>query len=91
MDVESRRHWVDYSQAKDLMFARTDTKVSPWYVVNSDNKKKPGSTASLIAHLLSRVPYNDLNPVEIPLPPRKSDSDYKRPKITSQRFVPDIY
>jgi polyphosphate kinase 2 (PPK2 family) len=39
MGIESRRHWVDYSQAKDLMFARTDTKVSPWYVVNSDNKK----------------------------------------------------
>ena len=44
-----------------------------------------------IAHLLSRVPYNDLDPVEIPLPPRQSDSDYERPKITSQRFVPDIY
>jgi polyphosphate kinase 2 (PPK2 family) len=89
MDVESRRHWVDYSQAKDLMFAQTDTKVSPWHVVNADNKKK--ARLNCIAHLLSRVPYNDLNPVEIPLPPRQSDSDYKRPKITSQHFVPDIY
>jgi len=89
IDVESRRHWVDYSQAKDLMFAQTDTKVSPWYVVNSDNKKQ--ARLNCIAHLLSRVPYNDLNPVEIALPPRQSDSDYKRPKITSQRFVPDIY
>jgi len=89
MDVESRRHWVDYSQAKDLMFAQTDTKVSPWHVVNADNKKQ--ARLNCIAHLLSRVPYNDLNPVEIPLPPRQSDSDYKRPKITSQRFVPDIY
>jgi len=44
-----------------------------------------------IAHLLARVPYKDLNPVETALPPRQSDSDYKRPKITSQRFVPDIY
>jgi polyphosphate kinase len=48
MDIESRRHWVDYSQAKDLMFARTDTKESPWYVVNSDNRSEPGSIASLI-------------------------------------------
>ena len=48
IDVESRQHWVDYSQAKDLMFARTDTKVSPWYVVNSDKKNKPGSIALLI-------------------------------------------
>ena len=89
MDIESRRHWVDYSQAKDLMFAQTDTKVSPWYVVNSDNKKQ--ARLNCITHLLSRVPYKDLNPVETALPPRQSDSDYKRPKITSQRFVPDIY
>src|SRR5258708_29686912 len=70
MDTESRRHWVDYSQAKDLMFARTDTKVSPWYVVNSDNKKQ--ARLNCIAHLLSLVPYKDLNPVEIALPPRQS-------------------
>jgi len=89
MDVESRQHWVDYSQAKDLMFARTDTKVSPWYVVNSDNKKQ--ARLNCIAHLLSRVSYNDLKPAEIALPSRQSDSDYKRPKITSQRFVPDVY
>jgi polyphosphate kinase len=89
MDIESRRHWVDYSQAKDLMFAGTDTKVSPWYVVNSDNKKQ--ARLNCIAHLLSRVPYKDLTPVEIALPPRQSDSDYKRPKLKSQRFVPDIY
>src|SRR5271165_3410322 len=89
MDIESRRHWVDYSQAKDLMFAQTDTKVSPWYVVNSDNKKQ--ARLNCITHLLSRVPYKDLNPVETALPSRQSDSDYKRPKMTSQRFVPDIY
>ena len=88
MDIESRRHRVDYSQAKDHMFAQTDTEVSPWYVVNSDNKKQ--ARLNCIAHL-SRVPYKDLNPVDIALPPRQSDSDYKRPKITSQRFVPDIY
>src|SRR5271166_6257666 len=89
MDIESRRHWVDYSQAKDLVFAQTDTKVSPWYVVNSDNKKQ--ARLNCITHLLSRVPYKDLNPVETALPSRQSDSDYKRPKMTSQRFVPDIY
>ena len=81
MDVESRRHWVDYSQAKDLMFAQTDTKVSPWYVVNADNKKQ--ARLNCIAHLLSRVPYNDLNPVEIALPPRQSDSDRARHLLTA--------
>jgi len=88
MDVESRRHWVDYSRAKDAMFAETDTKISPWYVVNSDDKKK--SRLNCIAHLLSKVPYKDLKPVEIALPQRQSD-DYKRPKMSSQRFVPEIY
>jgi polyphosphate kinase 2 len=89
MDIASRRHWVDYSRAKDIMFAETDTKTSPWYVVNSDNKKR--ARLNCIAHLLSRVPYQDLSPVEIELPQRQSDTGYKRPKITSQRFVPDIY
>jgi polyphosphate kinase 2 len=89
MDIESRRHWVDYSRAKDLMFAQTDTKVSPWHVVNSDNKKR--ARLNCIAHLLSQVPYNDLTPVEVELPPRQFDSGYKRPKLASQRFVPDIY
>jgi polyphosphate kinase len=88
MDVESRRHWVDYSRAKDAMFAETDTKISPWYVVNSDDKKK--SRLNCIAHLLSKVPYKDLKPVAIELPPRQSD-DYKRPEKSSQRFVPEIY
>jgi polyphosphate kinase 2 len=89
MDIASRRHWVDYSRAKDDMFARTDTKISPWYVVNSDNKKR--ARLNCIAHLLSQVPYNDLAPVEIDLPPRQSDTGYKRPKMTSQRFVPENY
>lgn len=89
MDIESRRHWVDYSRAKDVMFAHTDTKLSPWHVVNADNKKR--ARLNCIAHLLSQVPYNDLNPVEIALPLRQSDSAYKRPKLTSQRFIPDIY
>ena len=48
IDIESRRHWVDYSQTKDLMFAQTDTKISPWYVVNSDTRNKPGLIASHI-------------------------------------------
>jgi polyphosphate kinase len=89
MDVASRRHWVDYSKAKDTMFAETDTKVNPWYVVDSDDKKR--ARLNCISHLLSRVPYRDLTPVEIELPPRQADGGYKRPKMTSQRFVPDVY
>jgi polyphosphate kinase len=89
MDIESRRHWADYSRAKDRMLAATDTTISPWYVVTSDNKKK--ARLNCIAHLLSQIPYRDMTPVEIELPPRQSDSGYKRPKFTSQLFVPELY
>ena len=84
MDVELRRHWVDYSRAKDAMFAETDTKISPWYVVNSDDKKK--SRLNCIAHLLSMVLYKDLKPVEIDLPPRQSDDTNARKSRASALF-----
>jgi len=89
MDIESRRHWMDYSKAKDQMFAYTDTRKSPWHVVNADNKKK--ARLNCIAHLLRAVPYHDMTPLEIPLPPRQSNSGYKRPKMSTQQFVPEIY
>jgi polyphosphate kinase len=89
MDIEARRHWVDYSKAKDAMFAHTDTKKAPWYVVNADDKKR--ARLNCIAHLLQQVPYRDVAPVELELPPRQSDEGYKRPKISSQHFVPGIY
>jgi polyphosphate kinase 2 len=89
MDIESRKHWVEYSKAKDVMLAKTDTKLTPWYVVNADNKKK--ARLNCIAHLLQQVPYSDLTPPELELPPRQSDTGYKRPKITTQRFVPMVY
>jgi polyphosphate kinase 2 len=60
MDLESRRHWVEYSRAKDEMFAHTDIKQAPWYVVNANNKKCARLNA--ISHLLSQVPYKDLTP-----------------------------
>ncbi|HEY6293310.1 MAG TPA: polyphosphate kinase 2 [Terriglobia bacterium] len=89
MDIQSRRHWADYSRAKDEMFAHTDTEKSPWNVVNADSKKR--ARLNCIAHLLRQVSYHDMIPVEVDLPPRQSDSGYKRPAMTSQRFVPEIY
>jgi len=89
MDIQSRRHWVDYSRAKDEMFAYTDTRKSPWYVVNADSKKR--ARLNCIAHLLRQVAYHDMVPMEVGLPPRQSDTGYQRPKMSSQRFVPEIY
>ncbi len=89
MDIESRKHWVEYSRAKDVMFAATDRKKTPWWVVDADNKKK--ARLNCIAHLLRQVPYENMTPVEIEVPPRQADIGYKRPKKSTQRFVDGIY
>lgn len=89
MDLESRNRWVEYSKAKDEMFAYTDTKQSPWYVVNADDKKC--ARLNCISHLLSMVRYEDLTPEPVKLPPRKSRGGYVRPPITEQTFVPETY
>lgn len=89
MDLESRTRWVEYSKAKDAMFAHTDTKQSPWYVVNADDKKR--ARLNCIAHLLSLVPYEDLTPEPIVLPPRQADGGYVRPPIGDQTFVEERY
>jgi polyphosphate kinase len=89
MDMESRRRWVEYSKAKDAMFASTDLKQTPWYVVNADNKAR--ARLNCIHHLLSLIPYEDLTPEKIELPPRQPDGGYVRPPITDQTFVPEAY
>jgi polyphosphate kinase len=89
MDIESRKHWVEYSRAKDEMFAHTDRKRTPWYVVDADNKKL--ARLNCISHLLRQIPYDDMRPVEIEVPPRQEDTGYKRPKKSTQRFVPKVY
>jgi len=89
MDLESRARWVEYSKAKDAMFAHTDIKQAPWYVVNADNKKR--ARLNVIHHLLSLVPYDDLTPEPIQLPPRDPDGGYVRPPMSEQTFVPEVY
>jgi len=89
MDLESRKRWVEYSKAKDEMFAHTDIKQAPWYVVNADDKKR--ARLNTIHHLLSLIPYEDLTPPPIKLPPRQKNKGYIRPPITDQTFVPEVY
>ena len=89
MDVESRKRWVEYSKAKDVMFEHTDRKKTPWYVVDADNKKR--ASLNCIRHLLKQSPYRDMRPVEIDLPPRQPDTGYRRPKKSEQRFVAKVY
>lgn len=89
MDLKSRERWVEYSKAKDAMLKYTDTKTSPWNIVDADDKKK--ARLNCIAHLLRQIPYKDLRPVEIELPPRRPGSNYKRPKKSAQNWVDRLY
>jgi len=89
MDLQSRSRWVEYSMAKDQMFRHTDIKQAPWYVVSGDDKKR--ARLNVIHHLLSLIPYEDLTPEPIVLPPREPDRGYVRPPMDEQTFVPEVY
>jgi polyphosphate kinase 2 len=89
MDLKSRELWIEYSRAKDDMFHYTDTKQAPWYVVQADDKRR--ARLNCISHLLEQVPYQDLTPEPIRLPPRRDDGGYVRPPMSDQTFVPDRY
>ncbi|MGA3373254.1 MAG: polyphosphate kinase 2 [Terracidiphilus sp.] len=88
MDLQSRKHWADYSRAKDEMFALTDTKQSPWFVVNAEKKKC--ARLNVIRHLLSLFDYCDLTPEPLELP-KLEKSKYVRPPIQEQNFIPLVY
>jgi polyphosphate kinase 2 len=88
MDLESRKHWADYSRAKDDMFAVTDTKQAPWFVVNAENKE--AARLNTIRHLLSMIPYHDLTPEPLKLP-QLVKSKYVRPPLHEQNFIPEFY
>jgi polyphosphate kinase 2 len=89
MDLKSRELWVEYSKAKDTMFDYTDTKMSPWFDVPADDKKK--ARLNTIRHLLSRIPYHEIPHDDIELKPRRSEEEYSRPPIEDQHFIKDHY
>jgi len=88
MDLVSRSKWIEYSKAKDEMFAYTDTKISPWFVVNADEKRK--ARLNCIHHFLSMIPYQEIKHKKIKLPPVNMEG-YVRPPMSEQTFVPAIY
>jgi polyphosphate kinase 2 len=87
MDLESIRRWEDYSRAKDEMFVHTDTAESPWFVVEADDKRR--ARINMIAHLLSTVPYSEVQRVPLELPPRPTADNYVRPPRELYHAVPD--
>jgi len=89
MDLESRDLWVEYSKAKDAMFAHTNIPEAPWFTVEADDKKS--ARLNCIHHILSKIPYVDMIPDPPKLSPRKSATDYVRPPLNEQFFVPKVF
>ncbi|MDY7106253.1 MAG: polyphosphate kinase 2 [Actinomycetota bacterium] len=87
MDLESISRWEDYSRAKDTMLVHTDIPESPWYVVESDDKRT--ARVNMIAHLLSTVDYEDVSRIPLELPKRPGPTGYERPPRDTQTYVPD--
>ncbi|HSA39221.1 MAG TPA: polyphosphate kinase 2, partial [Mycobacterium sp.] len=87
MDLESLYRWEDYSRAKDEMMVHTDTKSSPWYVVESDVKKH--ARLNMMAHLLSSIDYHDVERPVVELPKHRPAGSYVRPSRDLSTFVPD--
>ena len=89
MDLEARERWQDFSQAKDAMLAHTNIPEAPWFTVEADDKRR--ARLNCIHHLLSKVPYHDMTPPAIKLPPRKKPKPIDRPPLGEQFFVPNRY
>ena len=90
MDLPSRSRWYDYSRARDIMLKKTDTKIAPWYIVRSDDKKT--ARLNTIAHLLSVIPHKKLKEVKVKLPKRSTKRAYNDDaSIARRRFVPERY
>jgi polyphosphate kinase 2 len=87
MDLQSITRWEDYSRAKDAMFAHTDTKTSPWFVVEAEDKRR--ARINMIAHLLASVPWQPVPGRELQLPERPPTAGYERPPREMFKEVPD--
>jgi polyphosphate kinase 2 len=89
MDLNSRSRWVEYSKAKDIMMQHTSTTESPWWEVNSEDKRR--ARLNCIHHLLTLVPHEEVPREAVVLPPRQEDAGYRRPPIETLNWIPTVY
>ena len=89
MDLESRRRWELYTKAKEVMIARTHIPEARWWIVEADDKKR--ARLNCIHHLLSQIPYGEIDAEPVSLPKRIHHPDYQRRELPDEMFVPDVY
>jgi hypothetical protein len=88
MDLKSYSRWYDYSRSRNAMLAATDSDFAPWYVADSNDKKR--ARLNVISHLLSQIPYESVPHKRVTLPERQKPEGYQEPTFTYRR-VPDRY
>ncbi|HET7881744.1 MAG TPA: polyphosphate kinase 2, partial [Acetobacteraceae bacterium] len=89
MDLQSRVRWEQYTRAKEEMFQRTSIPEAPWYIIEGNDKKR--ARLNMIAHLLSLVPYQEVQHEPVMLPERVFDPDYERHTLPPELYVPQRY
>jgi polyphosphate kinase 2 (PPK2 family) len=89
MDLESRRLWEQYTKAKEAMLERTHIPEAPWWIVEAVDKKR--ARLNCISHLLSQVPYQDVERPPVVLPPRVRHPEYLRGPVPQDMYVPARY
>jgi polyphosphate kinase 2 len=89
MDVEARSRWEQYTKAKEIMLERTHIPEAPWWIVDADSKKR--ARLNCIAHLLTQVPYREVQHERVVLPPRVHNPDYHRTPVPKEMYVPSLY
>jgi polyphosphate kinase 2 len=89
MDLESRRRWESYTKAKEVMLERTHIAEAPWWIVQADDKKR--ARLNCISHLLSQIPYQDVQQPSVSLPERQRHEGYRRHPVPSELQVPEVY
>ncbi|HEY8027485.1 MAG TPA: polyphosphate kinase 2 [Burkholderiaceae bacterium] len=89
MDLESRRRWEEYTKAKEIMLERTHIAEAPWWIVQAVDKKK--ARLNCISHLLTQMPYEDIEHQPIALPDRERHEEYVRHPVPQEMIVPELY
>jgi hypothetical protein len=90
MDLPSRTKWFEYSRARDMMLDATDTKVAPWHILRSDDKKR--ARLNCLRHILDLIPYKKVPRTKIKLPARSMKGAYDdEASLKKRKFVPEKY
>ncbi len=89
MDLQSRIRWEEYTKAKEITFARTNIAEAPWFIVKANDKKR--ARLNCIAHLLERIPYDDVPADKVALPDRLFNPEYERATLPPELYVPERY